>query len=357
MERLARRSVLLVVLGLASWPVQAASAEEGAAWMQRQSCGECHDVATMRPGILTKLLRTRYTPASLTGVIWNHGATLLSRTSMPGPDRAAADSVLAYFARAGYFETAGDPKQGARVFRLQNCAECHQEKDRAPAPAVSRWPALLSPASLFLAMWRHAPMMRAALDDNKMMWPSLSTMEIRDLLAYARTNNNTPAGPPPDFRLGDAEKGRALLNSRACVTCHRGVRTMDGRPAGQSFTALAGILWNHAPMMMSLPPSLNSAEMADLLAYLWQSRYFDEPGDVAGGRTLFEVRRCAACHDGFPAASDYDATAMLAAFWKHQGAVLEKARSLGIVWPKFSGREMANLISYANSVRRRPLVK
>ena len=110
-------------------------------------------------------------------------------------------------------------------------------------------------------------------------------------------------------------------------------------------------------MMMSLPPSLNSAEMADLLAYLWQSRYFDEPGDVAGGRTLFEVRRCAACHDGFPAASDYDATAMLAAFWKHQGAVLEKARSLGIVWPKFSGREMANLISYANSVRRRPLVK
>ncbi len=357
MERLAAKYPILLALGLASSPGWAASAEEGAQWMRRAGCGECHDVAAMRPGVPTKLQRTRYTPASLTGAIWNHGPSLLARTPGTAPDAAAAASILTYFARAGYFETAGDARQGARVYRQQNCAQCHQEKDRPPAPPVSRWPALLSPGSLFLAMWRHAPLMRTALDANQMMWPSLSAVEIRDLVAYARASNNALADAVPDLRLGDAEAGRKLLGSRACLTCHRGRRTMEGRPAGQSFTALAGILWNHAPMMMNLPPSLNSGEMADLLAYLWQSRYFDEPGDVAGGRTLFEVRRCAACHGTFTAASDYDATAMLAAFWKHQGSVFEKVRSLGVVWPKFTGREMANLISYANSVRRPPLVK
>jgi len=338
-------------------PVWPATSVEGAAVMQRQACFECHPSPGVRSNPVDKVLRARYTPTSLTAAIWSHGPKLFSRGDPAAFTEGDALRLLAWFALAGAFDAAGDPKQGAKTFRLQSCRLCHQEKDRAAAPPVSQWPSVHSPAALFLAMWRHAPLMRAALDENRMMWPSLSSKEIRNILAYARQSNRAPSADPPELRLGDPETGRAILGTRPCVTCHSAVQTTAARPAAQTFAALAGILWNHAPMMSNLPPSLNAGEIENLLAYLWQSRYFDEPGEVGQGRTVFESRRCAACHDTLPAVRPYDSSAMLAAFWKHQGPVLEKARELGIVWPKLSGKDMAHLIAYANSVRRPPLVK
>lgn len=334
------------------------SAKQGMAVLEQQGCVQCHQFPNSpRVGGVERLLRTRHTPSSLTGAIWNHGPQIFSHGKPARFQPSDAFQLLFLFAAAGFFEQPGDPRRGVRTFTQQGCAVCHQEEDRTSAPPVSRWPSLSSSTALFVAMWRHAPVMREALDARRMPWPSLSSTEIRDILAYARQGNGAPQPEAPHLQFGDPEQGKALLTGKACLTCHRSRLKLEGSPRLQSFTNLAGVLWNHAPMMLSVPPVLDSSAVDHLLGYLWDSQYFEEPGNAAAGRNVFELRRCAACHSTFPGSKDYDATSMLAALWRHQGPVFEKSRGLGIVWPRFTGADMANVIAYANSVRRPALVK
>ncbi len=345
-----------------------ADASRGARILADRQCFECHDFARnagrASTGPLAKLRRTHLKPAQLVGAIWSHlpemwGGAGGKTPSTAGWSEGDASDVLAWFAAAGYFEPAGDSRKGALLFASQGCGKCHapsaETGDVRPANGdalpVDRWTSLHDPIGLLHAAWRHAPSMKASLDRKTMNWPSLTVSELADILAYVYSLN-PPKGPALTLTLGDTEKGKAVYSMKGCASCH--ARIPAEREAGllHSFTELSAVFWNHAPMMTSLPASLTREEIADVVAYLWASRYFEDSGNVVRGKAVFERKRCVTCHAEPKPVAKKSAMAMLAAVWKHSPAVLQQTREKGPGWAKFEGGEMADLLAYLSSLGR-----
>ncbi|MEI9971911.1 MAG: hypothetical protein WDO73_07535 [Ignavibacteriota bacterium] len=62
-------------------------------------------------------------------------------------------------------------------------------------------------------------------------------------------------------------------------------------------------MWNHGPVMWSAidaahieTPKLSPEDAADLFAFFYSARYFDQPGDAARGQQTFAAHQCGVCH-------------------------------------------------------------
>jgi cytochrome c2 len=103
------------------------------------------------------------------------------------------------------------------------------------------------------------------------------------------------------------------------------------------------------------PPMLNPKEMADLVAYLFSTRYFDEPGDPIRGKAVFEKNQCNLCHakgtqklNLTSLKGQISPILMAQMMWNHGPEMLEKMRKAKIPWRKIEGKEMADLMEYLN---------
>ena len=95
-------------------------------------------------------------------------------------------------------------------------------------------------------------------------------------------------------------------------------------------------MWNHGPAMWARMkergievPQLTGQEMADIVAYLYTSHYFDPAaGSSARGQQLVQTKGCVACHSvrgkGGKVAADFATSnvvgspaALIAAMWNH----------------------------------------
>ena len=98
---------------------------------------------------------------------------------------------------------------------------------------------------------------------------------------------------------GDSKSGGQVFFEKGCVQCHsvlgEGGKTapeLDKTPSARMTSAqIAGVMWNHAPRMWEemegegvAIPRITEKEMADLFAFLYSIRYFDEPGDPSRGK-------------------------------------------------------------------------
>ena len=121
-------------------------------------------------------------------------------------------------------------------------------------------------------------------------------------------------------------------------------------------------MWNHVPAMRSqggVTPKLKTGSMPDLIAFLFSSRYFLEPGNADRGKRLYESKNCSACHEtrrrelGAPdltrPVEAFSPVTLTAAAWNHGTSMMTTMRQQGLEWPEFKGREMADLIAYLNS--------
>ncbi|MBI3681461.1 MAG: c-type cytochrome [Acidobacteria bacterium] len=327
----------------------------GAAILDQQHCTSCHKFDRQwRSGTIARLFHDRLTPARLVGAVWSHAPLMWSAISASGEPvpvltTGQAADVIAWFSTAGYFEPIGDGRNGARLFQTKGCAVCHPANGSASeASAVSSWS---SPAYLFdfiRAMWQHAPWMRQAMERKRMPWLSLSANEMRDLLAYA-VSLSARMNPAQPFHAGEPAAGKSLYLSKGCTSCHARLLT-GNRVSGHSLTEIAAIMWNHAPMMSTAAGPLSLEQVANLIAYLWSVRYFEDTGNGKRGERIFAARHCDVCHASPPSAS---LAAMLAALWKHPPAVIGELREKRLGWPKFMENEMADLIAYLQT-RTRP---
>ncbi|MCC6344283.1 MAG: hypothetical protein IT166_18935 [Bryobacterales bacterium] len=340
--------------------VELANSNNGRQALEEQGCLGCHNFQVRprsdAPGVLSK---RRLSATRLAAAIWSHAPTIWharehrSFTVLSAPQ---AYDLVAWFMAAGYFEQQGSVRKGGILFEAEGCLKCHAVIGKPAAspdnagPPLSSWNTVTDPVPFLKAVWSHAPVMRAAMDRKQMNWPSLSSQEMSDILAYA----GAVAGRPkdPELVLGDPEKGKAILRMRECASCHNGKLLVGSEPRDHTLTELSATLWDHAPMMMNFPPSLNGIEISNLLAFLWQSGYFEMPGNAVHGKAVFEEKSCALCHQSskentpFPGRKGFDAASMIAALWSHPPQVLEQARGKGIVWPRFDAVEMADLIAY-----------
>jgi mono/diheme cytochrome c family protein len=172
----------------------------------------------------------------------------------------------------------------------------------------------------------------------------------------------------------DAARGRELFAAKQCARCHLPV-TQKGvgppletlrRPQGAY--ELAGRLWNHAPAMFTvlshegIPwPEIGAAEMVDLTAYLLADPRRDPAPDLAQGQVTLVKKGCLKCHrlrgEGGRAGPDFaelqatlaPATTWAAALWRHTPRMAMVALQQGVLYPRFSGDEMFQLIAYVRS--------
>jgi cytochrome c551/c552 len=174
---------------------------------------------------------------------------------------------------------------------------------------------------------------------------------------------------------GDAGRGRAVFEAKACVRCH--LPRDSGGATGpaleeirrpQGILELAGRLWNHAPAMFAAVgkeglawPDLSEEQMRDLATYLQAAPGRDAPSDVGRGHILLVSKGCLKCHrvrgEGGSGAIDLVAfpdryqspVAWATRIWGHAPRMAVVAARLGVTYPRFGGDEMAHLFAFLRS--------
>lgn len=177
----------------------------------------------------------------------------------------------------------------------------------------------------------------------------------------------------------DPARGARLFVTKGCVKCH--ALKGEGGKIGPDFGRidlgdtqldLASKLLNHIPSMLAgmervkmARPNLKAEEIADISAYLYFLRFFDEPGDEARGRYLFHEKGCSLCHrpsgkgkEGEPGLDQFPQNLtpvfLSQMIWNHGSVMIANMVKLGIKWPVFEGTEMMDLLEYIKTHARGP---
>ena len=172
-----------------------------------------------------------------------------------------------------------------------------------------------------------------------------------------------------------SEDGDIEIDNKQCGICHS-VNGVGGRiapelsgtrPARPAMGWMISVLWNHGPGMWRVIRQnsqgyleLDPQEMADILAFLYQSTSVDHRGDPIDGKTVFYDKGCNRCHSvggtGGKAAPELSAIAVggdpnvwTTAMLNHAGSMVGPINSALGRWPNFSGNQMNDLIAYVSS--------
>ncbi|HEY4900569.1 MAG TPA: c-type cytochrome [Terriglobales bacterium] len=183
------------------------------------------------------------------------------------------------------------------------------------------------------------------------------------------------------YIVGVPERGAALFyGDKQCAICHS-INGSGGRvapdltgmqPGSPAMGWLTTVLWNHAPGMWrqfrqqnKSYPQLDPQEMADILAFLYQSGNVDRAGDPSAGQRVFNEKGCVRCHavagvGGKSApelsgiADGVDSTAWARAMLNHAGSMVDPITVRLGQWPQFTGKEMNDLIKFVSPGAPRP---
>jgi mono/diheme cytochrome c family protein len=178
----------------------------------------------------------------------------------------------------------------------------------------------------------------------------------------------------------DSGRGAQVFELQGCVNCHalNGVGPAIGpdlgRIADRGFTpaSLAATMWNHAPQMWGetrlrnvARPALDEQQAADLFAFFYSLRFFEEPGDAARGKSLFASKKCSVCHgvsstktsDAEPVSewtNAGDPLELVETMWNHSTTMRAQMARRNIKLPQVSGQDLADLLVYVRSVQGQP---
>jgi cytochrome c2 len=275
------------------------------------------------------------------------------------------------------------PTAGARVFAQKACTRCHtlgRQTSAAPRIGPDLGRQLFSGTVMDLAgaLWNHAPVMQAKMQELKIQPPTMTSTDVADVVAALSAYRFyvTDVGRP-----GDAAAGRRVFTAKKCSGCHVVDGSVWDRPGpslqkyrGRSSSIfLAQAMWNHSTTMesamraRSIPwPKFAAREMDDLIAYLQAGNtgapeggeYFD-PGSPLRGKELFSEKQCLSCHavggKGGRGGPDLgvrhgdlvaSVPTIAGVMWNHSLAMTAEFERQGIPRVSFSGQEMVDVIAY-----------
>jgi len=355
---------LLVLSRLAAAAGVEANARRGAMVFEQQKCTMCHATSGIGENAASKFERRPgrdYTPAGMASRMWNHAPRMWAaireaELDIPRLTEAQAADLFAFFYARHFFERRGDAARGKWVFE-NKCAKCHSAQ--GAGKPVTEWKLPGDSVELVQRLWNHAPEMSKVLKTRKRLWPQLTSQELADLLIYVQNlpENRSTAHT---FSLPTGVGGKALLESKGCTGCHKGLLAFEGRLVNHTLTDIAASMWNHAPAMREKAAELSLDEMREILAYVWSIDFFRSRGNVADGRKVFNLR-CGICHTnpaiGAPDLKKinrrYTAIAMVWALWNHGPKMLQEVEKQKQDWPELSEADMEYLIAFLDFRLRR----
>ena len=267
-----------------------------------------------------------------------------------------------------------DPTKGNRLFASKGCIRCHAFKGEGGkiGPDFGRVDLGNTQLELAAKLWNHIPSMNIGMERAKMIKPNLTGQEFTEISAYLYFLKffDEP---------GDATRGKFIFNEKGCSSCHplsgkgkEGEPGLDQFPQNISPVFLTQSIWNHGPVMIAHMvklgmkwPVFEGTEMMDLLEYIKMNAKgaketaFITPGNPREGKQVFASKGCIKCHavrgEGGKEAEDlgkraktfYKSLTQIASImWNKGPAVLGKMSQTQIGIPKFTPKEMADLIAY-----------
>ncbi len=267
-----------------------------------------------------------------------------------------------------------DPAKGTRLFVNKGCVRCHALKGEGGkiGPDFGRVDLGDTQLEMVAKLWNHIPSMIAGMERAKMIKPNLTGEEFSEIAAYLYFLKffDEP---------GDATRGRSIFNEKGCSTCHpitgkgkEGEPGLDQFPQNISPVFLTQSIWNHGPVMIAHMvklglkwPEFKGTEMMDLLEFIksnakgTRETAFITPGNPREGKQVFILKGCIKCHaikgEGGKEAEDLgkrakvfyrSLTQIASVMWNKGPAVLGKMGQTPIGIPKFTPKEMADLIAF-----------
>lgn len=347
----------------------------GARVFADKGCWQCHAIrgfgATVGPD-LTQIERKSF--FDLGAAMSNHlrGVNIVR----PVLTSEEVTSLIAFVFTLQYHDAPGNPKTGERLFTTKACVECHEVggKGGRVGPSLDFLKRANSPVLVAAALWNHGPEMAEALKTRGIPRPTFEQRELGDIIAYVQSAGKDGGGQQVQVAPGTPERGQELFAEKGCIVCHsvggKGGKLGPelGRRQHVSLTQFAALMWNHGPGMWAKMkerriqvPRLTGQEMADIVAYLYASHYFDQPGSARRGQQLIRDKGCLTCHatqgKGGKVGADlatYQAlrssAGLVAALWNHPRFL--EAQKQEVLWPILIGQELADIAAYLGGLPR-----
>ncbi|MEW6377232.1 MAG: c-type cytochrome [Thermodesulfobacteriota bacterium] len=267
-----------------------------------------------------------------------------------------------------------DPAKGARLFASKGCVRCHALKGEGGkiGPDFGRVDLGDSQLDLAAKLWNHIPSMISGMERGKIIKPNLTGQEFTEISAYLYFLKffDEPGNPT---------QGRSVFNEKGCGTCHPligkgkgGEPGLDGFSQNISPVFLSQVIWNHGPDMIARMvqlgikwPEFKGTEMMDLLEYIKanargaKEATFITPGNPREGKQVFASKGCIKCHairgEGGKGGEDLrkkakefykSLTQIASSMWNKGPTVLAKMAQTQPGIPKFTPKEMADLVAY-----------
>lgn len=383
MNRTARCALLVLGLQL-SWPLAFAQPLgsppqdpiAGAQVFRVKGCAACHAATRAGPPIAPDLRHTT-PPRSLSDVasaMWNHRPYVQQfRVRDASLDARETENLLAFLFTLDYWDADGadgDARAGRRLFIEKQCVVCHQVAGTGGVvgPRLDSFRQYHSPILVAAIMWNHGPQMAEVMRARGIERPLFRGTELRDLIAYLKSESVAADPGPLNLLPGDAERGRRIFADKHCMECHSGGGrgpSLVGRGTGRDLTEFATAMWNKTPTMIPMMKRraivvlpLRGDEMADLVAYLDSVGYFASSGDAERGRKLAGDRGCGVCHsvsglgqtvgrELISRQGPVEAPAMVISFaWNHSLLIEEAAGQATAAWRPLGADEMADLMAF-----------
>jgi len=351
-----------------------------------KGCSLCHAVNGVGGQVgpdLARIPRPR-SFYDLAAAMWNHYPRMAKRMrdlaiSRPLLHPRETGNLIAFLYTLDYFDTPGNAETGKRLFAQKRCVVCHQAGGVGGVigPNLDFLKQYGSPIFVATAMWNHGPAMAEAMRARGITRPTFKGSELNDLIAYLKSASPNPADEPLYVLPGRADEGKRLFEEKGCIECHSAAGRggtlgpdLAERGVHRSLTEFASAMWNKTPKMVRamkvrgiLLPQLEPQEMADIVAYLYSVRYFAESGDSRRGEAVVKAKGCLECHavrgKGGHGAGDLaqpkrllSPQAVVSVMWNHAWGMEEEGKFRKTPWPTFSSKEMADLVTYLETLGR-----